>query len=593
MIKTNQPPQNPGRFRVLWWITIAVLSAYLAPYLILGDRGSWLTWDNLDSNFVIDTVLLESGNLFSSNSEVVEQFLGGVPRGTLPSEFDAFVWLYFLLGPEGAYVANRILMTVAGFAGMFLLLKRHILPGEQNSLIHFGVAICFATLPFWPFGGLTVAGVPLLFYAALNIRSGDQRWFNWATLILYPFYSSMVTAGLFPLATLAVLVLTDFFGTKHSRQAALRLMLGLCTVSAFYVLTNYRLVQLLAFSNDFVSHREAFLFEPTSFGDALVGSLEIFIHGQQHARSLHGLIVLPVVITGAVVVFLSTWVESREDSDRLKKVYFLCVGFLIFTSFWYGFHNWSVISAVSELIRGVLPLQLQRFHWIHPTVWMILFASSLSLILKCFSRYSLICVLAIVLQLLYSVRWHEYFINRDETPVYKFFAKQQFDQIDRFIDRPKDSFRIGSLGIHPSVALYNGFFTIDGYHQNYSLEYKHRFRRVIVGELEKSDTLKNDFDNWGSRAYLFSAELVPYGLVVSKYSSYRPQKENFEIQNLTINTRELSALGAEFLISSVYINEQLHPGFRFLKKFEDANSAWDLYLYEVRPDTPPPTDWTQ
>lgn len=42
----------------------------------------------------------------------------------------------------------------------------------------------------------------------------------------------------------------------------------------------------------------------------------------------------------------------------------------------------------------------------------------------------------------------------------------------------------------------HGFYTVDGYSNNYPLEYKHRFREVIAAELEKNEEVRVYFDLW-------------------------------------------------------------------------------------------------
>ena len=61
-----------------------------------------------------------------------------------------------------------------------------------------------------------------------------------------------------------------------------------------------------------------------------------------------------------------------------------------------------------------------------------------------------------------------------------------------------------SLGISPAPALMHGFYTVDGYSNNYPLEYKHRFREVIAPEIEKNEEVRVYFDTWGNRCYLFN-----------------------------------------------------------------------------------------
>lgn len=49
----------------------------------------------------------------------------------------------------------------------------------------------------------------------------------------------------------------------------------------------------------------------------------------------------------------------------------------------------------------------------------------------------------------------------------------------------------------------NNINVIDGYHTLYQLSYKKKFRKIIETELDQSKKLKDYFDNWGNRAYLF------------------------------------------------------------------------------------------
>lgn len=78
-------------------------------------------------------------------------------------------------------------------------------------------------------------------------------------------------------------------------------------------------------------------------------------------------------------------------------------------------------------------------------------------------------------------------------------------EIDDAIGRDKSTYRVAHLGISPAPSLMHGFYTVDGYSNNYSLEYKHRFREVIAEELEKNEEVRVYFDLWGNRCYLFNS----------------------------------------------------------------------------------------
>ncbi len=129
--------------------------------------------------------------------------------------------------------------------------------------------------------------------------------------------------------------------------------------------------------------------------------------------------------------------------------------------------------------------------------------------------------------------------------------------------------------MHPSVAQYNGFYTLDSYQNNYRLEYKHEFRNIIASELDKNEELRIYFDYWGSRCNVFSSELrKTYDLMCAKeYNAY--------VNNLSIDTEALRKMGGEYILSAVIIGNYKELNLKFLKKFSDKNSMWDIYLYKL------------
>ena len=53
------------------------------------------------------------------------------------------------------------------------------------------------------------------------------------------------------------------------------------------------------------------------------------------------------------------------------------------------------------------------------------------------------------------------------------------------------------------IAPMNDIKAIDGYHQMFSLSYKNKFRKIIKNELEQNEFLRNYYDFWGNRVYMF------------------------------------------------------------------------------------------
>lgn len=58
-----------------------------------------------------------------------------------------------------------------------------------------------------------------------------------------------------------------------------------------------------------------------------------------------------------------------------------------------------------------------------------------------------------------------------------YYAKELMQEIDEAIGRDKSEYRVAHLGISPAPSLMYGFYTVDGYSNNYPLEYKHRFSK--------------------------------------------------------------------------------------------------------------------
>ena len=105
---------------------------------------------------------------------------------------------------------------------------------------------------------------------------------------------------------------------------------------------------------------------------------------------------------------------------------------------------------------------------------------------------------------------------RDKTIFYSrtmtmkhFYSPTLFSDIKNYIAIPESQYRLVSIGLHPSITLYNGFHVLDGYFI-YSVEYKQAFRVIIEKELTKNNDWKHYFDDWGLRAYIFPSELNKY-----------------------------------------------------------------------------------
>lgn len=155
----------------------------------------------------------------------------------------------------------------------------------------------------------------------------------------------------------------------------------------------------------------------------------------------------------------------------------------------------------------------------------------------------------------------------------EFYATELFQEIKEYIGRPQSEYRVVSIGLHPAISQYNGFYTLDTYSNFYPLRYKYQFREIIANELEKNKKLRIYFDEWGSRCYVFVDELG------KKYDFRKKSKR--VIQHLDMNTDALYEMGGRYIFSSLPIENAHENNLIFEKSFEHPESAWKVYLYRV------------
>ena len=166
-----------------------------------------------------------------------------------------------------------------------------------------------------------------------------------------------------------------------------------------------------------------------------------------------------------------------------------------------------------------------------------------------------------------------------EVPTFKqFYDTTLFDEIHKQIStQPNYKTKTISVGIYPCVAEYNGFWTLDAYRVNYPVEYKHKFRTLIAPELNKSESLRKSFDEWGSRCYVFSAMLEKQG---NQYLCGK--KDNISIDKLEIDTVTLKDLDCDYVISAVNILNYQALGLDYVDSFTTHQSYWSIKVYKVK-----------
>jgi hypothetical protein len=302
---------------------------------------------------------------------------------------------------------------------------------------------------------------------------------------------------------------------------------------------------------------------------ALKRALSIFLAGQAHALSMHSYIIFPVILFSSVLMF------RQSKSNHRKPLFWIIIIMIGGIALFSGFQKTAPISRILATVKAIIPMQFDRFYFLYPMLWALAFAIVLSILRFQSSKMHLLVSAIILLQIMVLFRHHELFINRNSPSVEEFFAEKQFKEIQDYIGQPLNSYRIGSIGIHPSVSLFNGFYTVDGYWANYPLTYKHAFRKIIANELEKSKKIKDYFDDWGSRAYLFNSQI--------RINWVEVPDNSLKLNNPEYDWEAFYDLGGRYLFSAFEMDKKSSPQLIFRKQFNHKASAWTIYLYEIFP----------
>jgi hypothetical protein len=264
---------------------------------------------------------------------------------------------------------------------------------------------------------------------------------------------------------------------------------------------------------------------------------------------------------------------------------------VLLNSLLWGFKYWSGLDSFRENHPFFSAYNFARFFWLNPILWYIIFALSLSIIAK--NKLGKTIALTLITgQLLFMFSFYNLeYRNRiglknlvhSSLTFKQFYSTALFSQMEQHIGRSKSEYRTLSLGIHPGIAQYNGFYTLDVYGTVYPLAYKHRFRRIIEREIEKSPQLQEVFDHNAKRCYLMAAELHGDKTIrgMANARGITKNEQHLKIKNLDLNTQALKEMGGEYIFSAVEIVNHEDNELRFERIFKSKDSPWKIYLYRV------------
>lgn len=531
------------------------------PYLIWQQDAYVRLHDTLEGELVWLEILRQSGLAFDYSSDaILPSILGGLPRNSYPPGHSLPYVFIHIFGMFWGYVGLSFFLAAIGFLGM----RKWVLqmyPSAPNGLAD-AAGLLFSWIPFFPTFGAAVMGLPWLwlsFRRMLQHRSTTKDVMLW---FVFPFMASFIwTVILLGTAWLWVCI-----EAARRRQVLTPILLSGLAWGLGILLAHYPAFALMG--SGFESHRQEYLPYPDgapAFLPQLQNLIQMFAFSHYHVGTL---VTLPI----AFLLFM-VWPEL---GNRAKTTFYALLVLLVFQAFYPSLEY--VLFQHVDLLRS---LRLDRLSPAFPLLWLaaLIDASMVAWNHNSTRRLALMVWAAVLLttgmgndQHLQNLRKA---VNKDIMPSYRaYLAEDQMKKIQWYIGKKPETYRVASIGLSPTVAQYNGFYTVDGLQSQYPLKQKQAMRNIMEAELQKNADCKAYFEHWGNRCYLFSAELGCGFNAIHQGKGKRGQ-----IKALALNGEAMKAAGLDYLLSAVKLPDS--PQYRHLRSFYNGDSWWSIHLYQI------------
>ena len=562
---------------------IIVFLCFYVFFLIKGTDTCVIFHDQLDSEVIF--YILRSQNIGTLFQTRFPEFMCGKADVSVAS-FGTLLF-YLLMSPINAFISNMFFVRIVAFCALFALLKDF----KVNDNISFMVSIMYAFLPIYSVYGLNSMGIPLVWLGIRKLSGYEDLMKSYILIGIYGLFSSLVVSGFYILPLMIVYIIGFSVCKKNvpksinKKKTVLALSVAVIELLIIYVLSSANIIRSVLGENGFISHKVDYKLTPEPF---FYNFKDLLLNGQYHAVSLHSqiLCVFCVTIFGGIVIHLF---NKEKEEKCIKDIRCICIiaAFIVLIALFHGLFKSKIgVDLRSSFFKNspIIGMQFDRLYWLYPTLWYVLWGILLSVVYKMFISKRIIKVILIIIFWLIPAKGiitdsdiTMNIVDSMKNGAYSSkswsngFCQEEFERIDRYIGKEKSTYKVVSVGIHPSVALYNGFYTLDGYSNNYDVEYKYEFGNIINKELEKKSEIYSYFWGWGNRCYAFSADI---GKDITNYNL-----QNVNLQNpieLKYDFDKLKLMGGEYIISSVKIsNDEVN-----LEKELLADNR-KIYLYSI------------
>lgn len=320
-----------------------------------------------------------------------------------------------------------------------------------------------------------------------------------------------------------------------------------------------------------------------------------------YADSLQTYIIVPILLS--IILGIIFHQKLSDIGQTCLKFALAFLGLIVLTAFLYAFFSSNIYIDLRNSQDGFLrAFQAQRYYWLLPGLWWaclgvcagifwptdqaIAFTSESTILNHSALKIpAFIILVAILIPSMILIKNNSLFYmsvnqlnNGSSITGYitweAYYSDDIMTQIENDIGKDMSSYRIANLGINPTPSLMHGFYTIDGYTNNYPLSYKYEFRKIIEDELNISPAeTVSYFDEWGSRCYLFNSQSGT-AFMISKNS-------NVKYTNLKFNWEQMKNMNVQYLFSAGEITDADEQGLKLLGYYSSETSYWGIWVYEL------------
>ena len=567
--------------------------------VFVGEDSIISIHDNLDSNAAWAKVINRSNSFFTLNSPT-SSFNNLSSLYFMQVNYSLYSALFCLLPTFTAYMINYYIAIIVGFVSMFILLKRL---GIKDDFITVVISISFAVLPKYYWSAIAISSMPILGITFLDIiRQNTSFNKKYMLLLFFPLISSFVFVGIF---ALGLWFFASLVVSIKKKKLNLNLLIGFIVLSIGYVLVELKLFYCTLIVKTPLNRN---IFNLAS-GHILYWFKCYFVNGFYHFGSLQRYIIMPIC-TLFILSYGLSYVFSpikrffnKLEKNSIRLIVFL-FGVILFFSFVGGLYESKIVQS---LLATVLP-PLSGFNWgriwiLNVPLWYILFAFVVVQINSMFDK-KWVGYTVVLLQLCYVLCIPAPYNDNIKTWYNEIFYKTGFDKVLRIDKTVSKKFADGSndfisykeffdvalfeeikhkikyanenvvaFGYHPSVLMYNGFHTVDGYNSTIPLSYMRQFGRLLGPEFAVNHEMRDYYNSWGGRMYLYNGG----------HNFYEPTRDkNPKPATLRVDMNILKdTFNVKYILSRVEISNAAELRLHLLGSYTHNNSIYTIHVYEV------------